>query len=136
MEAGKKATLLYLDGSSHLPLVRLSLARCGIVDFDMYQQKDIGDPNVYESPEHVCQQITLMTSNNKVDIVIIGNNLGAGVAKARAVADAMRDRTVVVWNVYRKGDESTYAKLGFKRFGSRSDLPDILSAMLGASTEQ
>ena len=53
------------------------------------------------------------------DAIIIGNNLGTGLPKAHEVPEAMRDRTMIVWNHYSPGNEHDYAKMGFTRFGQR-----------------
>ncbi len=126
----RRITLLYLDGPSHLPLVRLSLGRCGIVDIDLFQHKDLGFASEYESSEELCKQITLMTVNGKVDMVIIGNNRGAGAKKAKAVADVMRGRTIIVSNGDIEGLAPLYKKIGFEHMGLRSKLPELIKDVL------
>ena len=74
-----------------------------------------------------------VTSNGKVDYVVIGNNCGVGIRKAAAVAEVMRaNKACVVWNSYFPGDEAEYARLGFKHFMSRSDLAQHLGKYLRA----
>lgn len=88
---------------------------------------------VYGSTPEKEAMIREVTSNKKVDYVVIGNNCGTGVRKAAAVAEDMRaDKACVVWNSYQRGDEAKYAGLGFKHFMSRSDLAEHLEKYLRA----
>lgn len=89
-----------------------------------------GTGDVYAAPASVCESIQKLTSEKAVDIVVIGNNMGAGVPKARAIADDMRDVTIVVWNQYSLGIEGPYTALGLTRFGSRTDLREMIPALL------
>ena len=88
---------------------------------------------VYGSDPNKEAMIREATENGKVDYVVIGNNLGAGVRKAAAVAEDMRaDKACVVWNSYFPGEEAEYARLGFQHFMSRSDLGEHFGKYLRA----
>ena len=56
------------------------------------------------------------------DVVLLGNNRGVGLEKAATLPATMRDRTLVMWDRYRSGDEAAYASFGFTHFGQRSVL--------------
>jgi len=78
------------------------------------------------------EKIRKLTAKKMIDLVVIGNNLGAGVKKAEAVAKKMRDRTIILWNRYTPGcpEEKHYRELGITRFASRSDLPKEILEMI------
>lgn len=52
------------------------------------------------------------------DAIIVGNNLGSGVVKARALPESVRDRTMIVWNRYVPGDGKSYFEMGFRHLGN------------------
>ena len=52
----------------------------------------------YDSDPALCEKIKTMTASKEVDVVVIGNNRGVGVEKARAVAPDLRDRTIITWH--------------------------------------
>lgn len=101
------------------------------VELEVVQEGTWGMMSVYSAPTQVCEAVKKLTANKEVDIVVVGNNMGAGVPKARAVADDMKEMTIVVWNSYYQGVEAPYDGLGLKHFGSRSDLERLIPAMLG-----
>jgi len=100
------------------------------VDVDWRCNVLLLQPLAYEDaiPAEV-QQIRQITSEH-VDAIIIGNNVGAGVSRAREIRPEMRDKTMIVWNDYCPGNEAPYAALGFQYFGSRDDI-DVFLKMLG-----
>ena len=54
------------------------------------------------------------------DIVILGNNMGAGVTIAQNIPEALRSKTIVVWNYYPiPRDVKEYEKLGLSHFCGR-----------------
>jgi len=101
------------------------------VKLEVIQEGQWGTMDVYSAPAEVCEAVKKLTAGKEVDVVVVGNNIGAGVPKAEAIADDMKGMTIVVWNSYHKGNEAPYAALGLKRFGSRSDLEQMIPAMLG-----
>ncbi len=101
------------------------------VKLEVIQEGQWGTMDVYSAPAEVCEAVKKLTAGKEVDIVVVGNNMSAGVAKAKAVADDMKDMTVVVWNFFHHGVERPYAAIGLKRFGSRNDLRQLIPAMLG-----
>lgn len=86
--------------------------------------------NVYEAPRTAIEKIEELTKLSNFDIVVIGNNLGAGVLKAMAVHKRLRHRTVVVWNddIF-KGKEE-YEKLGLHRFMPRHHLRNYIVTLV------
>ena len=83
----------------------------------------------HPSPEEL-ERIESETVGGDYDHVVIGNNMGAGVQRATAVAEGMRDSTSIVWNVYAPGAEQPYRGLGIRHFLSRDDLPGHLRNVL------
>lgn len=83
------------------------------------------DVDVYAAEHRVLEFIREHAAD--YGLVIIGNNLGAGVFKAAFVPEAMWNRSVVVWN-----DEPTesmkaqYKQLGYQHFTSRRNLSEFL----------
>ena len=125
----KIVKVLFLDDA---PWFLPDLTSHGI-ELEGIQEGPWGTTNIYTFPTQVCKAVKKLTAG-KVDIVVIGNNMGAGVAKAQAVVDKMKEMTIVVWNSYHKGDEQPYTDLGLKHFGSRKDLPQLITEMLGIAT--
>ncbi len=80
-----------------------------------------------------CEAIQKLTENHEVDLVIIGNNNDIGIAQAMHVAPDMREKTIVVWNLFRPGIEQAYAKMGFRHFCSRQNLRTLLPKILTAA---
>lgn len=125
----KTVRVLFLDDAPwHLP----DLTSQG-VRLEVIQEGQWGSMNVYSAPRQVCEAVKKLTTSKEVDIVVVGNNLGAGVAKAKAIAEDMKEKTIVVWNSYSRGNEAHYARLGLTHFGSRTDLRQMVSALLGVS---
>lgn len=65
------------------------------------------------------------TENKKVNLIIIGNNCGAGVFKAEAVADDIKDKTIIVWHDLCEDEQEKtwpYRRLGFRHFAERKDM--------------
>ncbi|MDP1694337.1 MAG: hypothetical protein Q8L34_02240 [Candidatus Woesearchaeota archaeon] len=128
MTQNKLEKILFLDESrwfrSRLEGIEVESGR----QFEVvYEQGDL-----YTNTPGKTKMIQDLTESGKVDYVVIGNNLGAGVEKAAAVAEAMRaDRACIVWNDYYAGDEVRYAALGFKHFMSRKDLADHFKIYVG-----
>jgi len=67
---------------------------------------------------------------DRYDLVVIGNNLGTGFEYARLIPEAMRSRTLIVWNWYKVGNEETYTSYGFEHFCSRDEQVEYLLKML------
>lgn len=64
-----------------------------------------------------------------LDFGVIGNNLGAGLIRARRVPECLRDRFVIVWNERPGEFEEDYAALGYKHFCARSELMQKLQEL-------
>jgi hypothetical protein len=101
------------------------------VKIEVIQEGLWGTLSVYEARPKTLEIIKRLTENKEVDLIVVGNNMGAGVPKAMAIADAMKEQTIVVWNYYCKGDEAPYSAIGFKQFGSRTALERLVPALLG-----
>src|SRR3989344_2701733 len=96
------------------------------IKLEVVQEGMWGTMNVYSAPAKVCEAVKKLTAGKEVDIVVVGNNMGAGVPKAKAIADGMKEMTVVVWNSYYRGNEAPYAALGSNRFGSPPNLRQLI----------
>lgn len=75
--------------------------------------------------------IKTMTGKKEVGIVIVGNNRGNGITRAREVADDLKTKTIIVWHDYEQGAEKPYSAIGFQHFCSRRDLRKRLKELLG-----
>ena len=64
----------------------------------------------------------------KTDRFLIGNNRGAGVTKARRVAEAMKDKTIIIANSH--PPEGLYRDLGFQHFASREMAGNLLARLI------
>lgn len=101
------------------------------VKLDIIPEILLGAHDLYSPPPELCEFVRRVTSINLVDLVVIGNNLGAGLVKAQAVAEDMKPKTIVTWNTYRKGEERLYLAHGLRHFCSRIDLPLKVPEVLG-----
>lgn len=63
---------------------------------------------------------------NAYDLIIIGNNLGSGYAKAKAIPESLRSRGVITWNDEPGNRSAPYARMGYQYFVSRRNLFDWL----------
>jgi hypothetical protein len=114
----KRIRVLFLDADQgFLPSNEMLGAELEVTTF--------GCENVYSQPSaNDCAKIKKITSNNEVDLVVIGNNLGSGVTRAMFVGEAVKKRTIIVWNSYSPllGMETHYENMGFTNFTSRGRL--------------
>lgn len=63
------------------------------------------------------------------DLIVVGNNNGAGVEKAAAMPVALRSRTVIVWNSIPGAiNRGEYEAMGFIHFSTRESLWRYLRA--------
>ncbi|MSR78847.1 MAG: hypothetical protein EXS59_01750 [Candidatus Taylorbacteria bacterium] len=86
----------------------------------------------YDPDPVLCEKIKTMTANREVDIVVIGNNRGAGLEKAKAIAQHLQDQTIVTFfDKPHEGMTREYVEMGFKHFCIRRDLRQRLQTMLG-----
>jgi hypothetical protein len=93
--------------------------------------RSINDP-VYLSPnQQQSETIIDLTKNQRIDLIVVGNNCEVGLAWAELIAQEMRSKTIIVWNNYRRGNEILYSRIGFAHFCSRVDLVQKSSQVLG-----
>jgi len=59
-------------------------------------------------------------TEKSVDLIVIGNNLGAGIWKAEHVNEKMRGKTIIVFNSYKEEELLPYQKMGFEKFSTRN----------------
>jgi hypothetical protein len=78
--------------------------------------------DVYVAPKESLAQIEKLTAMGNFDVVVVGNNLGAGVLKAMAINPRLLGRTVVVWNENVFAHRADYEKLGIRHFMTRVNL--------------
>jgi hypothetical protein len=97
----------------------------------------IGGGRYYPMPDmQFLSEVETLTSGDEFDLVIIGNNFGQGVPQAAMVADKLKDKTLVVWNNYRKGDETPYLPTRIKHFDSRDNIQSAICRVLDIKMEQ
>ena len=84
--------------------------------------------SVYEPTAQLLKVIEAETASGRYDWVIIGNNRGAGVTKARRVAEAMKDKTIIIANSH--PPEGLYRDLGFQHFASREMAGNLLARLI------
>ncbi|MFA5961449.1 MAG: hypothetical protein WC848_02070 [Parcubacteria group bacterium] len=83
----------------------------------------LGSDNVYrQASGDLCHNIEWILKDQDFNLVVIGNNLGAGISKAKAVPETMKNQTIIVWNHSTFDHMSIYADLGFQHFTTRTSL--------------
>jgi hypothetical protein len=71
-------------------------------------------------------------SQPECDVIILGNNVKAGLKKARYLTEAQIAKTVVVWQeTPTDAGTAEYRQLGFKHFSSRTNVNKAILAMIG-----
>ena len=86
--------------------------------------------NLYEANEKTLAKIKELTASKNFDIVVLGNNLGAGIVKAASIHPRLHSRTVVVWNDDGLGGKAEYEKLGFRNFMTRDSLEAYITKLV------
>jgi hypothetical protein len=128
----KKIKVLFLDADQFfLPSSEMLGAELEVITF--------GCKDVYSEPSTKdCVEIMKITSNKEVDLVVIGNNLGSGVTRAMFVNEAMKEKTIIVWNNYSPllGVENCYKNMGFANFVSRGCLRCKVCELFGVDLPQ
>lgn len=129
----RRIRILYLSndtqGLLYPALIQVALSH--EVEFDVVEEvKDLGSANVYKPTPELCEKINRLTQGQGVDLVIIMNNLGAGLVKAKAVAPTMTSKTLVIWGM---GVRNTgpYQDLGIVHLGHQLELYALILAALG-----
>ena len=85
--------------------------------YEVVTESQIGNHDGYKTTAESLERITELTKNKKVDVVVIQNNMGAGVGKAKAVDPYMRGKTIISWNTTpASSDKTPYLSLGIKYF--------------------
>lgn len=83
----------------------------------------LGSNNVYAKADgDLCHKINWILQDQEFDLVIIGNNLSAGISKATAIPETMKNRTIIVWNDSAFDHMSAYTALGLRHFTTRTNL--------------
>lgn len=117
--------ILFLDSfTGHLPKLESRGIKVQLTEERTWNTE------LYEASPATLSKIRDLTASGVYDIVILGNMLGAGVAKAKAVNPRLRSRTIVVWNEYVPGVEKPYAALGYAKFMSRIDLRKYIVTLI------
>lgn len=122
----KTVKVLFLDDTFMVPLSVLE--RAGI-KIEMTDEHSLGIDDSYAAITPISAQ-RIAQEAQRHDLIIIGNNLRAGIEKAAAIPTERLGRVIVVWNDYRKGDERPYAALGISQFGSRRDTIVLITEAL------
>ena len=90
-----------------------------------------GRKSVYEPTVQLLEIIETETASGRYDWVIIGNNRGSGLIKARRVVESMRDKVLIIANSYPLSEP--YRQLGIRHFATRYAAGDILAQMIAAA---
>jgi len=125
----KIVKVLFLDDA---PWFLPNLTSHGI-KLEVIQEALWGTMNVYSAPTHVCEAVEgadCRQSRRR------GHRQQHGCRRCEGTSRRRRHEgdDHVVWNSYHKGDERPYTDLGLKHFGSRNDLPQLITEMLGIAT--
>ena len=123
-------TILFLDGSNPEIISRIPRLRQDrkIV---VIHEGDVGNDDRYQAPELFLNFLRGFTELREFDLVILGNNERAGLAKAGAIHTSLRRKTIVVSDGrLETGAQREYEKLGYERFMTRSKLSRELDAIL------
>lgn len=109
-------SVLYLD---HIPLYAARPSDAGL-RLRLTLETN-WNPNCYLATDETCKRIAQLTRAHDYDVIVVGNNLGAGLVKARYIDKRLIGRVVVVFNDKPKGTEG-YRALGIKQFKERLKL--------------
>lgn len=103
-------------------------------NYDYYCELSAKSPLESLSAIRMIQAIINEINHVQFDLVVIGNNLGAGLDKAQAIATKQPElipKTLIVWNNHTVQDEKPYRQLGYSYFGNRYQaIDDLLRLML------
>jgi len=120
----RKVRVMWLDsGEPHSP-------RMEGVEFEVVWGRWSEADSYHPGPEET-RAVEQVTAAGGVDLVVIGNNMGAGQKFAKVVAEPLRSRAIVVWNSEpREGDKRPYEALGLSHFGARHELGRLIVEMV------
>jgi hypothetical protein len=121
--------ILFLDAPPQLPVVEARLAEAGL-EIVAVPHGTLSFDEAYGNFYGLGDKIKILCGNPEIEIVILGNNRGAGFVKAKSIPQRLKDRTIVLWNNRRAADEQPYAQLGFKHFGNRCDIVNLVKQIL------
>lgn len=122
--------VLFLDSPPQQLVVGTRLKEAGL-KMEIVPNGALSKDEAYGNFYGLASKIKTLCDNPEIELVILGNNLGAGLAKARAIAPRLQDKTIVLWNNNRARDEQPYAQLGFRHFGDRGDIVELAKQALG-----
>lgn len=104
-------TVLVLDDPYFLG--KFQLARL-VTEDDIFPASDTYSPQ--ESLLSYLRSVAI----EAYSLIVIGNNLGAGLRKAAVISESMRNKCVIVWNDLPGSRElEPYQQLGYTRFTTR-----------------
>jgi hypothetical protein len=150
MSERRVVRILYLDQNYLTFFVRQGMEDLGVVlvvtpeveaSSPMYSVRDLPEDvvqvrsplapptaSVYHPSDILLRRIHEITDQGEADIIIIGNNSGAGVLKALVVAEPMRSRTIITAHSHPPSE--LYIPFGYTRFCPRFDLPSYLKQLI------
>lgn len=74
--------------------------------------------------------LTWIGMQQNFDLVILGNNLGAGLKKGSHIANKLKEKTIVVWGSYTDEETVPYQQQGFSHFSQRVNVEDEILRMI------
>lgn len=112
--------VLFLDDYAYL---LDNLKRHCDLDVVQYGQSAKGTVIYPEATEDLQAEITRLTAEDPpFDLIVIGNNLGTGLGRAKAIPDDLKGRTIVIWNANSdQRERPKYERMGITHFGVRDD---------------
>lgn len=73
--------------------------------------------DIYDPKPQFLAHLTEVIRAGGFDVIVVGNNLGAGLKKVMCIPEELRERVIIIANFIRNKEE--YSALGVKRFASR-----------------
>ena len=88
--------------------------------------------NFYRPDSQAIEAVREATAAGQADMVVIGDNVGAGLQFAEVIAPPLQSRTIVIWNFLPKPhDRHPYVRIGdFRHFGARHKIRRLITKAL------
>ena len=125
----RKLSMLILDDSEVVEKAPRAITdENPSVEFELIFEDDL--PGAVDTYKLISSEFGdwLETNASRFNIIVIGNNKGAGIQKAARIPQAIRPRTLIVWTDLPKDRESyqPYKDLGCTNFCTRRGFEDWL----------
>lgn len=117
-----KMTILFLDEEKNFDdLLKSSLETL----FAQYFMK----LNVLFGNGLSLNEIQQLTEDDTVNVIVIGNNMGEGISKAKTINEKMKGKTIITWNIFPGENQYKYERIGFLLFCARNNLFSKISEL-------